>query len=49
MYSPAISEAQVKKDLAADEETRLLSGGTSLHTTTASAFLVLGLELEEAQ
>jgi len=44
-----ISEAQVKKDLAVEEETRLSSGGISLHATTAAAFLVMGLELEEAQ
>jgi len=39
----------VKKDLAVDKETRLSSGGVSLHATTAATFLVMGLELEEAQ
>ena len=39
----------MKKDLAADEETHLLSGGISLHATMVSAFLLMGLELEEAQ
>jgi len=45
----AISEAQVKKTLAEDEAARLAAGGLALHATSASAFLIAGLELEEAQ
>ena len=45
----AISESQVRKALAKEEEERLANGGVSLHTTSASVFVVLALELEEAQ
>ena len=45
----AISEAQVKKELAEEEETHLATGGISLHNMSASAFIVLGLEIEETQ
>lgn len=47
--SIAISEAQVRKDLAEEEQDRLEEGGTSLHVTSAAAFIVHGLELEEVQ
>ncbi|KAG6913528.1 hypothetical protein DXG01_006192, partial [Tephrocybe rancida] len=43
-----ISEAEVQKELAEAEVERLSGGGTSLHATSASVFLVLGLELEES-
>jgi len=39
----------VRKELAKEEEERLANGGVSLHATSASAFVVLALELEEAQ
>jgi len=39
----------VRKELAQEEEARLAEGGVSLHTTSASVFVVLALELEEAQ
>ena len=45
----AISEAQVKKELAEEEEKRLASGGVSLHNTSAASFIVLGLEIEDTQ
>ena len=45
----AISEAQVKKELAEEEETCLAAGGILLHNMSASAFIVLGLEIEETQ
>jgi hypothetical protein len=45
----ALTEAQVQKDLAEEEESRIASGGVVLHETSPSAFLVLGLELEDAQ
>ena len=44
-----LSEAQVRKELAEEEEALLASGVVSLHATTASMFIVLGLEIEEGQ
>ncbi|PPQ76859.1 hypothetical protein CVT26_001497 [Gymnopilus dilepis] len=44
-----ISEAQVKKELAAEEEKRLKAGGISLNNTSAASFVGLGLEIEEFQ
>ncbi|PPQ81774.1 hypothetical protein CVT26_010082 [Gymnopilus dilepis] len=44
-----ISEAQVRKQLAAEEESRLKSGGVSLNNISASSFIALGLEIEEFQ
>jgi len=35
--------------LAEDEEKRLAAGGVSLHATSASSFIVMGLEIEEMQ
>lgn len=48
-YSLAISEAQVRKELAEEEHNRIEEGGVSVHVTSASTFVVHGLELEEAQ
>jgi len=45
----AVSEAQVKKELAKEEERCLVAGGISPHNTSATSFLVLGLEIEDAQ
>jgi len=45
----AISEAQVRKDLAEEEQDCLEEGGGLLHVTSAAVFIVHGLELEEAQ
>ena len=45
----AISEAQVKKELAEEEERCLAAGGISPHNTSAASFLVLGLEIEDTQ
>ncbi|PPQ77567.1 hypothetical protein CVT26_006159 [Gymnopilus dilepis] len=45
----AITEAQAKKELATDEEKRLSDGGAVLHSTSAPAFVSLGLEIEETQ
>jgi len=47
--SPAISESQVRKELAREEEERLAGGGIALHGTSVSAFVVHALELEDAQ
>ncbi|PPQ81349.1 hypothetical protein CVT26_014500 [Gymnopilus dilepis] len=44
-----ITEAQAKKELAAEEEKRLAEGGVALHGTSASSFISLGLEIEESQ
>ncbi|KAG6848447.1 hypothetical protein H0H93_016880 [Arthromyces matolae] len=44
-----ISEAEVRKELAEEEKARIIGGGVALHETSASGFLVLGLELEEIQ
>ena len=44
-----MSEAQVKKELAAEEERRIKEGGHSLHETSAAVFIQMGLDLEEAQ
>ena len=44
-----MSEAQVKKQLAAEEEKRLKDGGIALNKTSASSFIALGLEVEEFQ
>jgi hypothetical protein len=44
-----MTEAKAKKELAEEEEGRLAAGGISVHSTNASAFVVMGLEIEEAQ
>ena len=45
----AISKAQVKKELAEEEETCLATRGISLHNISAGSFIVLGLEIEDTQ
>jgi len=49
LYLLAMSEAQVRKELAEEEGQRLQNGGISLNETTPAAFLVSGLELEDMQ
>ncbi|PPR02839.1 hypothetical protein CVT26_009581 [Gymnopilus dilepis] len=44
-----ISEARAKKELAAEEAKRLADGEISLHKTSASSFVAIGLEIEETQ
>jgi hypothetical protein len=44
-----ISDAQVRKELALEEEARIAGGGVLLHATSASAFVYLALELEDLQ
>jgi len=44
-----ISESEVKKTLALEETARLESGGLAINATSASGFLILGLELEDVQ
>jgi hypothetical protein len=48
-YFQAMTEAQAKKELVEDEERRLGAGGTSLHSTSASSFIIMALEIEETQ
>lgn len=48
-FVPAMTEAQVRKELAEEEGRRLQNGGISLNETTPVSFLVSGLELEELQ
>lgn len=49
--SPTIglTEAEVRKELAEEEERRARAGIRSPHETTASAFIFLGIELEDGQ
>jgi hypothetical protein len=44
-----MTEAQAKKELAEEEEKLLAAGGSSLHATSPASFIVMGLEIEEAQ
>ena len=44
-----LTEAQERKALAEEEESRIARGDFSLHTTSASAFVFLALELEDIQ
>ncbi|KAF8907258.1 hypothetical protein CPB84DRAFT_1744643 [Gymnopilus junonius] len=44
-----MSKAQIKKELAEEEECRIAEGGVSLHETLAAGFIQMGLDLEEAQ
>ncbi|KAH9484782.1 hypothetical protein JR316_0001684 [Psilocybe cubensis] len=48
MPSFTLSEAQVKKQLAEKDAEYIAQGGAFPHATTASMFIALGLELEEA-
>ncbi|KAF8870835.1 hypothetical protein CPB84DRAFT_1692745 [Gymnopilus junonius] len=44
-----MSEAQIKKELAEEEERRIAEGGVSLHETLVAGFIQMGLDLEEVQ
>jgi hypothetical protein len=44
-----MTEVKAKKELAEEEEGCLAAGGISVHSTNASAFVMMGLEIEEAQ
>ena len=46
---PALTEAQAKRELIAEEECRLADGSVALHAKSAPAFIVMGLELQEMQ
>lgn len=45
----ALTENQVRKELAEEEGRRLAAGGVSHHATSASSFVTLALDLEETQ
>lgn len=45
----ALTEAEVRKEFAEEDEKRLSDGEASQHATSASAFVLLGLELEDLQ
>ncbi|KAF9522288.1 hypothetical protein CPB83DRAFT_777307, partial [Crepidotus variabilis] len=47
--SAGMTEAKAKKELAAEEERRLADGGDSLHATSASTFIIMGLDIEDSQ
>ncbi|PPQ88948.1 hypothetical protein CVT25_004299 [Psilocybe cyanescens] len=49
MKDNGLTEAEVHKELAEREAEYIAQGNTFPHTTTASKFIALGLELEEAQ
>jgi hypothetical protein len=44
-----MTEAKARKELAEEEERRLAAGGSTLHATSASSFVIMGLEIEETQ
>lgn len=44
-----MTEAEVRKEFAEDDEQRILDGDDPVHATSPSAFIFLGLELEEMQ
>lgn len=48
-FCTVLTETQVRAQLHLEEEQRLVDGGESLHATTPSAFIMHGLDLEDAQ
>jgi hypothetical protein len=44
-----LTEAEFCRQLGLEEEHCLVAGGIALHTTTVSAFIMMGLDLEETQ
>ena len=44
-----ISEADIRKEFAEEEEHRLAEGEEPMHETAPSGFVFLGIELEELQ
>lgn len=44
-----LSKANVQKELAEEEESRLAAGGVALHKPSPLSFIVFGLELEDTQ
>jgi hypothetical protein len=44
-----MSEAEVRKEFAEDEECRLAAGDEPLHELSPAAFIFVGVELEDFQ
>ena len=44
-----MTEAEVRKEFAEEDKVRLSAGEESLHDVSPSAFVFLGLELEDLQ
>ncbi|EDR02155.1 uncharacterized protein LACBIDRAFT_332551 [Laccaria bicolor S238N-H82] len=44
-----LTEAEIQKEFAAEEESLLVGGAPALHSTTMSSFMVLALDLEDSQ
>ena len=44
-----MTEAEVRKEFAEEDEIRLSAEEESLHDTLASSFVILGLDLEDLQ
>jgi len=44
-----MTEAEARKEFAEDDEQRIVDGEEPVHATSPSAFIFLGLELEEIQ
>ena len=44
-----LTKAQEQKELAKEDEVRISWGDVALHTTSASAFMFLAMELEDFQ
>lgn len=44
-----MSEAEARRDLLKEEEKRLAEGGAVLHETSAASFVMMGLDIEDAQ
>ena len=42
-------EAEIRKELADEEESLLNDGAATLHSTSMSSFMILVLELEDSQ
>lgn len=45
----AMTETRVQKELQSEEESRLKAGGEALHGTSASSFIMIGLDIEDVQ
>jgi len=44
-----MTESELRKEFAEDEERRLSEGEEPVHETTPAAFVFLGIELEDMQ
>jgi len=44
-----MTEAEVRREFAEEDESRLAAGEKSLHDTSASSFVFLGIDLEDLQ